>query len=87
MAGIASSAVADGGPTYEAEVDGVTKVLTIGMEVAQGSLLSDGNCDFPTPLVITGNPTEEKNSGKVTFKSHRRLYVGCFRFGVAPSSQ
>ncbi len=66
MAGIASFAVADGGPTYEAEVDGVTKVLTIGTEVAQGTLLSDGNCDFPNPVVITGNPTEQENSGKVT---------------------
>ena len=38
-------------------------------EVAQGTLLSDGNCDFPNPLVITGNPTEQKNSGKVTLSS------------------
>ena len=31
MAGIASFVVADEGPTYEVEVDGVTKVLTLGM--------------------------------------------------------
>ena len=41
MAGITSFAAADGGdPRYEAEVGGVTKILTPGMEVMQGTPLS-----------------------------------------------
>jgi hypothetical protein len=66
MAGIASFAAAEGRPPYEAEVDGVTKVLTIGTEVAQGVLLSDGNCAFPGSVAITGRPAKGKNSGKIT---------------------
>ena len=64
---ITGLAIADGEyPRYEATVGGVAKNLTLGMEVAQGSLLDDGSCDFSGPLVITGRPTKEKNSGLVT---------------------
>ena len=69
MAGITSFAAADGdGPKYEIEVGGVTKNLRPGMDVMQGTLLNDGSCDFSGPLVITGHPTELKNSGKVTIE-------------------
>lgn len=67
MAGIASSAFADGdSPRYEARVGDAVYDLTPGMEITQGSLLDDGSCEFPEPLVITGYPTEQENSGKVT---------------------
>ena len=69
MVGITSFVAADGdGPKYEIEVGGVTKNLTPGMEVTQGTLLNDGSCDFSGPLVITGYPTELKNSGKVSIE-------------------
>ena len=60
--------LAEGAATYEMEVDGTTIILTPGMEVAQGTVRTDGSCDFSGPLVIKANPTEQKNAGRVTIE-------------------